>query len=350
MTLTLRCSFATGLALTFLAGCAGTERPAAMLPAVAVSAAAETTPVGSSVGQDAADDPAIWAAPAGTMASFQGKPVEALILGTDKKAGLYVYGMDGTALQFLPDGRLNNVDLLPDGNGFLAAASDRGRMGVALYRYTGSGELVPAGFIKSDVAEPYGFCMGRWNGQMLAVLVAKDGGVRIYAVSGSGTAMTGAEVERFAVGSQSEGCAIDEASGDLYIGEENVGLWRYRLGNSGARTLVEPVGADKLVADVEGVTVLVDGDARYLLVSSQGDSAFAVWRLDGGEPAYLNRFRVMAANGVDGVSGTDGIDALGGRVGPYPRGLVVTQDDDNDGEPQNFKLIDWRTILAAVEP
>ncbi|QIG80006.1 phytase [Stakelama tenebrarum] len=333
-----------------LAGCAGSERPATILPAVEVPVSGETTPVGSDPTQDAADDPAIWAAPEAADASFQGNPVDALILGTDKKAGLYVYGMDGNSLQFLPDGLLNNVDLVPDGAGFVAAASDRGRMGVALYRYAGSGEVFPAGFIASDVVEPYGFCMGMWDGKIIAVLVAKDGDVRIYALTGSGTEMGGTEIDRFAVGSQSEGCAIDEAAGDLYIGEEEVGLWRYRLGDTANRTLIEPTEGDKLITDVEGVTVLVDGDTRYLLVSSQGDSAFAVWRLDGETPVYLNRFRVVAANGVDGVSGTDGIDALGGAAGPFPRGLVVTQDDDNEGQSQNFKLIDWRAILAAVEP
>ena len=52
---------------------------------------------------------------------------------------------------------------------------------------------------------------------------------------------------------------------------------------------------------------------------------------------------------IDGVTGTDGIDALGGRVGArFPEGVVVVQDDVNDGGSQNFKYIDWRDIRTAL--
>ena len=51
---------------------------------------------------------------------------------------------------------------------------------------------------------------------------------------------------------------------------------------------------------------------------------------------------------VDRVTGTDGLDALGGPVGPFPEGLVVVQDDINDVGTQNFKYIDWRDIKRAL--
>ncbi|MEL6238776.1 MAG: phytase, partial [Pseudomonadota bacterium] len=49
-------------------------------PAVTVTARAETAPVGT-VNEDAADDPAIWRNAA--------DPAKSLIVGTDKKGGLY---------------------------------------------------------------------------------------------------------------------------------------------------------------------------------------------------------------------------------------------------------------------
>jgi len=66
---------------------------------------------------------------------------------------------------------------------------------------------------------------------------------------------------------------------------------------------------------------------------------------------------VMAAKGVDGVTGTDGVAAMGGVVGAYPEGLVVMQDDvdvegetpSTDRERQNFKLVDWRAVKAALK-
>lgn len=48
------------------------------------------------------------------------------------------------------------------------------------------------------------------------------------------------------------------------------------------------------------------------------------------------------------MTGTDGLDALGGPVGPFPEGLVVVQDDINDVGTQNFKYIDWRDIKRAL--
>lgn len=158
------------------------------------------------------------------------------------------------------------------------------------------------------------------------------------------------EVRRFAVGSISEGCVADERAGRLYINAEGRGVWSYGLdpASGEARVQVQPVDGERLVADVEGAALLRDGASSYLLASSQGDSAFAVWRIDG-EPEYLGRFRVGARDGVDAVTGTDGLDALGGPVGPYPEGLVVVQDNINEGGAQNFKLIDWREVKRALD-
>lgn len=345
-------SFVTVMFL--LCGCSIRATPPATAlryPAVEVPAAGETIAV-ATTNADAADDPAIFARPGGAGFRFAGKPVEGLILGTDKKAGLYVFGLDGQSLQFLPEGLLNNVDLRAEGEGFVAGASDRGRMGVALYRFTGEGVLESGGFLKSDVAEPYGFCMGRIDGTPVAVLVAKDGQVRVYDLDTSRDEIGGRERMRFAIGSQSEGCTVDDATATLFVGEEAVGAWRYDLRAApGTRTLVAGVGKGQLVADVEGMTLLRDGGTTYLIVSSQGDDAFAVWDVSGaaGAERYVGRFRVAPANGVDGVSGTDGVDAWTGAIGRFGQGLVVTQDDVNDGAAQNFKLVDWRAVKAALE-
>lgn len=334
--------------------------PARTGPAtMAVPAAAETAAV-ATANADAADDPAIWAAPAGTTVSLNGSATAGFIAGTDKKAGLYIFGLDGRQLQFLAEGLLNNVDLrgdvVVDGRPqVVLGASDRGRMGVALYLYDPAGvgstnAVRPWGFIKSDVAEPYGFCIGKLGDELHAALVGKDGQVRQYRIIPAATP-SATEVRRFAIGSQAEGCVFDDEAGQLYIGEELKGVWRYGAAapRGNARDLIEGVaGPGRLVADVEGVTMIRDGKARYLLVSSQGDGAFAIWRVDGGRPVYAGRFKVVSADGIDAVTGTDGIDALGGPVGPFPEGLVVVQDDENEGLTQNFKLVDWREIRSAL--
>jgi myo-inositol-hexaphosphate 3-phosphohydrolase len=221
--------------LAFLAGCAAVST----LPTATVFPSAQTRPV-ATVNADAADDPAIWAPRPGEEAFFAGRPVEGLIAGTDKKAGLYVYNVAGDVIQFLPDGLFNNVDLreieIEGRRQVLFGTSDRtpGRMGIAFFRYdpaerSADNELRAWGFVPADVGEPYGFCMGRVGGMVHALLVAKDGEVRQYRLSVANDRLAAEEVRRFAVGSQSEGCAFDDEAGFLYIGEESVGVWRYPI-------------------------------------------------------------------------------------------------------------------------
>lgn len=321
-----------------------------------VLAARETAAVATER-SDAADDPEVWADPR--------DPSKALILGTDKKAGLYVYGLDGAVRAFLPEGPLNNVDLR---DGFevegrpmvLAAASHRTRAGAALFLIDpASLEVRRWGLAPAPVSEPYGLCMSRIGGVFRIVVVGVKGDVRQLRVAASDGRPVVVEERSFAVGSQSEGCVVDDAAGALYIGEEAQGVWRYEIepASGDARILVASAPSEILAPDVEGLTLITDASARYLIASSQGDSAFSVWRVDGPAAEYRGRFSVAAGNGLDAVTGTDGVAALGGPVGAdFPEGLVVVQDDaDTEGETattrrqtQNFKLVDWRAIRAAL--
>lgn len=346
-----------------LAGCAAIEvdyqgeGDGFVGPGSPVTARLETPSVGTA-GEDAADDPAIWAG--ATPVRIGGVSTPGFVAGTDKKAGLYIYGLDGAVLQFLPEGLLNNVDLtegLAVGGRpvVVLGASDRtpGATGVALFVLdpAASDGVRRWGSIRSDVVEPYGFCFARRGSEVHALLVGHEGEFRQFLLeTGPDGRPLARELRRFEIGSISEGCVADEANDALYIAEENVGVWRYGLDPAAgaARTLVQPIARDVLVADAEGLAIMEDGAARYLIASSQGDSGFPVWRIDGSAPVYVGRF-VVADGAVDGVTGTDGLDAKGGPVGDaFPEGLVVVQDDVNDAGTQNFKFIDWREIRAAL--
>ena len=327
-------------------------------PGVRVQATLETPSVGTGGGEDAADDPAIWVGQ--RPVTVMGTATPGFVAGTDKKAGLYIYGFDGAVLQFMPEGLLNNVDATElDVSGrtqVVLGASDRtpGKTGVSLYIFdpagTGQNGVRPWGAIRTDVVEPYGFCFARRGAEIHAVLVGHEGEVRQFVLSADAAGQpVSREVRRFEIGTISEGCAADEATGALYIAEENVGVWRYGLdpASGAARTLIQPIEKDVLVADAEGLTIIADGAARYLIGSSQGDSAFPVWRIDGAAPEYKGRF-VVEDGAVDGVAGTDGLAAHGGVVGGFPEGVVVIQDDVNDVGTQNFKFVDWRVIRTAL--
>jgi 3-phytase len=319
-----------------------------------VRPAAETVAVGTA-NADAADDPAIWVDAADAS--------RVVLFGTDKKAGLYAYRLDGSVLQQLAGGQPNNVDLregfVVDGRAqVLVGTSDRSpaRFGVALFlmdpvdlqtRYWGR--------VAVDLTEPYGLCMGKRGDDFIVIVNSTDGQVRQLAISvGADGQPAAAEQKRYAASSQVEGCVIDEKRDYVYLGEEAKGVWRYSLDPAlGAeRLLVGATDGKALVPDVEGLALMRQGTKTFLMASSQGDSAFAVWRVDG-EPAYLGRFSVVPHAGIDSVTGTDGIAALGGPVGSFAHGLVMVQDDLDEapgvaGERQNFKLVDWREIASAL--
>ena len=99
--------------------------------------------------------------------------------------------------------------------------------------------------------------------------------------------------------------------------------------------------------DTEGLAILPDGpEDGLLVVSSQGDNAYALYRLPGMQPA--GRFRI-AAGTYGATEETDGIALIGGDFGPnFADGLFVAQDGQNAPAAQNFKLVSWRAILDAV--
>jgi 3-phytase len=323
---------------------------------VEIAPVAETEAVASD-DPDPVDDPAIWAAAPGGSVRFGRQAIHGFVAATDKTSGLRIYSLTGKHLQLIPGGELNNVDLkeasVAGRNHVVLAASDRERGGISFYAFDPAGigasnNVRPFGFVRSDVREAYGLCMGKWDGGLHAVLIGKRGAVRIYRIETGVTGVTGTETARFEVGARSEGCTVDETAGALYVAEEDKGLWRYSLRDF-SRTLVELAGQGRLTAGVEGVALIQDGARRYLLVSSQGDSTFAVWRVDWPAPAFAGRFSVAGSKGIDEVTGSDGVDARGGAVGSsFPEGLVVVQDDEDEGGTQNFKLLDWRAIKRGM--
>lgn len=309
-----------------------------------VKARAETVPVGTTA-DDAADDPAIWL--------DRRDPAASLIVATDKKAGLYVYGMDGKVRHFVADGRLNNVDLVDMGRaGIMVVASDRNNEAAArlrLYRLdTAAARLVPVAVFDGGAGEAYGVCLVRRGSGFDAFSVLKDGLVAQVQVK-LGKAPRGTIVRYLKVPTQTEGCVVDPRSETLYVGEENVGIWTFDARARGPvlGRLAVKVDGTRLVADVEGLALAPQGrKGGYLVASSQGDNAYALYRLPGLE--YAGRFRIVSGQ-FGSVEETDGIELKLGNFGPdYPAGLFVAQDGMNEPAAQNFKLVSWAEVLAAL--
>ena len=312
---------------------------------VSVAARGETAPVGTAAG-DAADDPAIW--------RNARKPSASLIVGTDKKAGLYIYGLDGGVRDFVPAGRVNNVDLIDLGRrGVIVVASDRNDKANAkllVYRLdTAKAKLIAQGSVVGGAGEAYGVCLWRKGRELHAFSVVKHGLVEQVRIDLSGAAPTGTVVRSFTLATQSEGCVVDGRTATLYVGEEDRGIWAFdiRQGSTSAGTLVAPVDGTQLVADVEGLALAPKGRRRgWLVASSQGDNSYALYSLPGVKAA--GRFRI-ARGAFGSTEETDGVAlALGGFGRAYPQGLFIAQDGDNAPAAQNFKLVSWRDVIRAV--
>lgn len=333
-----------------LSGCATPSGALHSVPSLELTADAETVPVGTT-NRDAADDPAIW-----RNAKY---PEKSLIIGTDKRAGLYVYGLDGSKKSFLPDGELNNVDLrevmIHGEMTVLVGASMRNdpiNAQIGLYRLNPqSAELESIGKYPAGPGEAYGFCLGQDSaGELFAYMIEKSGFVREITLD-FGAATPSARITReYKLASQPEGCVVDDRTGRLYVGEENAAIWLFDLNaDNFAPQRFANVNGQELVADVEGLALAPEGNVGgYLVASSQGDNAYVLYDLVTG--IYVNRFRLIDGT-VDGTSETDGIEVILGDFGPeYPDGLMVVQDGENEGGTQNFKLISWAKIKQAIVP
>lgn len=353
MTRPLRSALAV---LVLLGGCATAEVPVAVrianaLPAADVVAAAETVPVGTSAA-DAADDPAIWRNAA--------NPAASLIVGTDKKAGLYVYSLDGQSRHFAAAGLVNNVDLIETAAGIIVIATDRNdprASQLALFRLDpATATLVSLGKVSSGPGEAYGICIdpGASSAYRLTVFAAiKDGSVRHIELTFETAGPRARIVRTMKLATQIEGCVVDPASRALFVGEEDVGIWRFGAdaGAATTGTLVAATDGKQLVADVEGLAIVRSGTRSLLVASSQGDNAYAVFDVPA-DPAtqlpLVGRFRI-AAGRFGATSETDGIELVPGDFGPnFPEGLFVAQDGENAPLAQNFKLVGWREIRGAL--
>lgn len=342
MKLKLACS---AFLVPFLAACETTPPRADV---VQIPAFAETERVASS--GDAADDPALWVAP---------DAANSLIVGTDKQAGLYAYGLDGNITQFLAVGRVNNVDIRQDvtlGSQVMdiAIASDRDNLALAVFTIDAqTGALAPApnGIIPiAGFADPYGACLYHAaDGTLYAFVTDKEPGTVVQIVLGwDGTGVTGEEVRRFTVGSITEGCVADDRTGLLYVAEEMVSVWRYSAEPDGGETraAIIPVDGVHLTEDAEGLALVERGETGgWLFVSSQGDSSYTLVDLETLDVA--GRFGIGGGD-IDEVSGTDGIEVMIASLPGHPRGIMMAQDDEEDGGGQNFKYVDLGAILDAL--
>ena len=326
-----------------------TQPLAAEPVAISVPATAETPGISGD-----ADDPAIWVNP--------DDPAQSLILGTDKQAGLHVYGLDGTERAFLPDGKLNNVDVRPFLLGgrpvALAGAGRRDDDTLVFYVIDAKGirHAEPFAHAATPADQPgvddiYGFAMAQDATGTYALVNFKSGHILQYRIDDRAGQLRLTLVRQWQVGSQPEGMVADDRAGHIYVGEEDRGIWRFPLdpARPADAFAVDIIPSDCLPRDdVEGLAIHDSAAGRTLVASAQGIHRAAVYRLNGEAVPTCAALVEITAGTVDGVTETDGLDVTAAALPGYPNGLLVLMDDQNAGFTSNFKLIDWTAIGAAL--
>ena len=306
-----------------------------------VFASVETSSGGS------ADDPAIWIHPT--------DPSLSLIIGANKSSssgGLHLYSLDGTQVQFISGGRHNNVDVrygfvLGGESVDLVSVSERDADNIDVYKVDPDlRTLIKVGSIPTGIGV-YGYAMyhSRATGKFYGIVSSSGGNIEQWELLDQGGSVVGQKVREFDAGTKVEGMVADDELGFLYIGEENVAIWKYGAepGDGTARTKVDEVGsATQLTDDIEGLTMYYGGAGTgYLIASSEGNDRFVVYRREGAND-HMATFEI-GSGAVDAVAGTDGVDvtnmALGGS---YPSGVFVAQDGSN------YKLVPWDAIANLI--
>ncbi|KQX93133.1 phytase [Streptomyces clavifer] len=400
------------------------------LPAVGATAETKALYDDEAGGNANADDPAIWRNDA--------DPGRSLVLATAKEGGLRVYGLDAALVQSVPappaaseddaPGRFNNVDLVtglrtPAGRTDVAVVSDRGNDRLRVYRIDPSRPGRPLKDVTDPAAAPvfskdqaeindqrtaYGLAawQDRRTGRSYALVSRRNTtDLALLELRPTAAGTVGYEkVRTISLPSsfrlpnggswtpcgepgelpQVEGMVVDPATGTLYAGQEDVGIWRVPAGLDGRPVLVDKVreygvpgtydpeteectpgtdpgfGGKRLTADVEGLTLFRESDGDgYLMASSQGDDTFALYDREVSEGnEYEGGFRITAVTAdLDGSEECDGAAVLNEPLGArYPNGLLVVQDGhetsaagDGEGrEATGFKFVDLGAVTEAA--
>lgn len=316
------------------------------------------------------DDPAIWVNTADISKS--------LILATDKEYGLRVFNLSGKILQSFPDGLLNNVDIRNDFEFGsvkkpLAMATNRRiaeKNTITCYTIdvdgSGNGSVrhpatkvitvldkVPSGInVTGDI---YGIAMYKSavTGRFYVFANFKSGWIIQLELTGNADETIDAVYKRaIKLDSLPEGMVADDELGNLFAGEEQYGIWRFKAepGASVKGYLVDSIGSDRIPSpDIEGMAIYKTGTGSGLLVvSSQGDSSYCMYKREGNND-FIAKFSIMSSDTIDRVTETDGLDVVSVNLNStYSKGMLVVQDDINDGYTKNLKLISWDSIEAAA--
>jgi 3-phytase/alkaline phosphatase D len=329
-----------------------------------------------------ADDPAIWINSVDPSAS--------IIIGTLKDGGLAVFDLQGRVLEVIdPEKvRYNNVDViygfkLGDATVDLAIASDRRNDTLAIWAIEPdtrklvniTAENILGSIFGVDDGEKTAYGLTSYRSLVsdrdYVFVTQRDGNLvaQLELIDNGNGRVTGQlvrtiELPLFSEDFQAEGLVVDRELGYLYVAIEDFGILKLSAEPDGGNdyTVVQAIGENLEVSDIEGLTIYYGEDGTgYLLASEQGDSSYALFSREGTNE-YLGSLAIGDRGAIDQANDSDGLELVNVSLGPdYPNGLLVVQDGVNDtqvlvtddGELENintnFKFVSWDAVANSFE-
>ncbi|RZJ28920.1 MAG: phytase [Brevundimonas sp.] len=327
----------------------------ATLPTPVTVIATGETGVATADARDRPGNPTLWKG--GMTRRDPGVAQDGFLASTTSGGALVIHDFQGAELQRVSGPPLHDIDVsavpLPASYAVIVAGTEtvRGRARIGLYRLDpGERETVRRwGQIDTDMAAPRGFCMRQVDGVLIAVAMDRRGEVRQFEISeGANGEAVSREMRRYRLDRAGEGCAIDPLSRSIYFSHARAGFWRSTVAPSADATPVRLVDASaRRLPRSRGAVYLTSNRNRYLASLDQDHAAFSVWRLERDSLVWAGRFEVREHADGRTVRSLAGLDAYGGELGPFPDGVVVVQDQANDGTP-NLKFINWTEVSRAL--
>lgn len=300
-------------------------------------------------------NPTLWKG--GMTRRDPGLAQDGFLATTTSDGALVIHDLQGVVLQRVSGPPMQDIDVsavpLSDSYAVVVAGTEavRGRARVALYRLNpGQGEAVRRwGQIDTDLSAPRGFCMRQVTGVLIAVVIDRRGQVRQFEISeGANGEATVRETRRYRLDRAGQGCAIDPISSLIYFTHARGGFWRSTVDTRVDATPVRLTDVSpRRLPRSRGAVYLTSNRNRYLASLDEDRTAFSVWRLEQDTLVWAGRFEVREQAEGQVVRSLAGLDAYGGELGPYPDGVVVVQDQANDGAP-NLKFIHWSEVSRAL--
>jgi 3-phytase len=328
-----------------LATLAGAATPPSVAPSVTLQAS----------GMKDQDDMTFWLHP--------GDPAQSTIITSDKSANrLFVYDLAGRLLQSIAARHPGNIDTR---YGFrlagqpvdIVALNERGTQKVRVYKVDpASRRLQQVDDGRIDTGPNYGFALyksartgklhafvSREESRLTALLSRPQVKQLELVDDGQGRVTSRGATRQLLPGGLVEGMVADDESGQLFVAEEKVGIWRFDAepDAAAAGTKVTSVGEHGLTADVEGLTIYRMAAGRgYLIASSQGSNSFNVYDR---QPPH----RYLGAFALSGVAITDGIDVVSVPLGAhFPGGVFASHN--GRAKPFPVQLTRWDEIAAKL--